>query len=309
MSSYASRVDTPAHALDDSGGAPTASRAALGRGASLGELNSAVWRRGGYVADYVGQHLRDGESVLLARHRDALAGRVLELGCGGGRITRHLIGTAAELHGVDIASDMVEHCRRTLPSATFGEGDIRDLSPFASAGADAIVAGNNLIDILDDDERGRFLDEVHRILAPHGLLVFSSHNLACVPLVKSPLQELSYHPLVAARQLAGLPRRLRGRRRLALLQSFSSEYAIVNDNAHDYALLHYYISRDGQERQLAAHGFRLLECVDLAGTAVAPGEIAYGCHELHYAARRVDPPQDGDAADAAAAPGDRSFAP
>jgi hypothetical protein len=91
-----------------------------------------------------------------------------------------------------------------------------------------------------------------------------------------------------------LPRSIANHRRLAPLQRFEEGYAIVNDVAHDHSLLHYYIGRDGQERQLAAHGFRMLECLDLEGRTVEAGETAFGCHELHYAALRVD--RDDEAA-------------
>lgn len=263
-----------------------------------GALNTAVWGRGGFVWQYRRRRLRPPESALLAHYRGRLAGHVLELGCGTGRITGHLLGLASSLHGTDIAADMVAHCRRAFPSATFSQGDIRDLSEFETASADAVVAGFNLIDVLGDDERAAFLDDVHDILRPDGLLMFSSHNLACLPLIRGPMQNVSRNPLRTANRLLRLPRSLRNRRRLLPLQRFEAEYAIVNDVAHDYSLLHYYIGRDGQERQLHAHGFELLECLDLAGAVVEPGQTAYGCHELHYAARRLEP---ADAADAAAA--------
>jgi SAM-dependent methyltransferase len=258
-------------------------------------LNTAVWGRGGFAWQYRSRRLRRAEVVLFDRYRDDLRGRVLELGCGTGRITGHLVGLASSVRGIDIAADMVEHCRRAFPTARFTRDDIRDMSGLGSASADAIVAGFNVIDVLDEAERATFLDEVHRVLAPGGLFIFSSHNLACAPLVKGPLRSLSRNPARTANRLLRLPRSLRNRRRLAPLQRFEGDHAIVNDMAHDYSLLHYYIGRDGEERQLAAHAFRLLECRDLAGNLVAPGATAVGCHELHYAARRLDAGETGGA--------------
>jgi hypothetical protein len=40
----------------------------------------------------------------------------------------------------------------------------------------------------------------------------------------------------------------------------------------DYALLHYYIGCDDQERQLADVGFELLECLDLEARPVEAGQ-------------------------------------
>jgi SAM-dependent methyltransferase len=264
------------------------------------ELNTTAWGRGGYLWIYRRHWLRRAEAVLIERYREALAGDVLELGCGGGRITGHLVPLARSLRGIDIAPDMVAHCRRAFPQSTFTQGDIRDLSGVKTASADVVVAGFNVIDVLNHEDRAAFLDEIHRIVRPEGLFIFSSHNLACVPLIKGPLQTLSRNPIRAANRVARLPRSLRNRRRLEPLQRFESDYAIVNDVANDYALLHYYIARDGEERELAAHSFEMIECLDLSGAVVGAGEDAYGCHELHYVARRLE--RGGREAEAAGAP-------
>lgn len=253
------------------------------------ELNTRIWGGGGFVRSYRGRWLRPVESVLLERYRDRIAGhRVLELGCGGGRLTGHMIEAGGTVSGTDIAADMVAHCQRAYPGGTFWQADIRDLTGFETAAYDLIVAGFSLIDVLTDDERGVFLDGVHRMLAPGGTFIVSSHNIAVVPEIKGPLQSLSRNPIRLANRLLRLPRSLSNRRRLAPLQRFEGDFAIVNDVAHDYALLHYYIGRDAQERQLAAHEFRLIECLDLTGKVVPPGGTAPGCHELHYVAERLD---------------------
>ena len=252
------------------------------------EASDRVWGSGRLLRRYGGRTLRPAERVLFEASTAALSGQVLELGCGGGRLTAHLIDVATAVHGVDIAASMVEHCRRAYPRATFSRGDLRDLSAFESAGWDAIVAGFAVIDILGDEERAVFLDEVHRILRPGGVFIFSSHNLACAPLLRGPLRSISAAtPVSFVSQVLRIPRTLRNRRRLLPWQVVADDHAILNDAAHDFSLLHYYITRDGQERQLARHGFALSECLRLDGQPVAPGESAAGWHELHYAATRA----------------------
>jgi hypothetical protein len=71
-------------------------------------------------------------------------------------------------------------------------------------------------------------------------------------------------------------------------QRTERDYAIVNDEAHDFSVLHYYVSRDAQERQMMQVGYELLECLDLEGRCVERGETAAKCPELHYVARRAD---------------------
>jgi SAM-dependent methyltransferase len=251
--------------------------------------NTKTWGGGGFLRWYTRSRLRPAEAVLFETHREALAGRVLELGCGGGRLTGHLVARAKAVHGIDIAEDMVAYCQRRYPSATFARGDLRYLSDFGSGVFDSVVAGFNVVDVLGDNERAELLDELHRILSPDGLLLFSSHNLACAPLLAGPTHNLTRNPLRFANRVLRLPRSVPNHRRFVALQHFGPDYAILNDEAHDYSLLHYYIGRDGQERQLARHGFELLQCLALDGTTVAPGESAFGCHELHYAAQRTEP--------------------
>ena len=87
--------------------------------------------------------------------------------------------------------------------------------------------------------------------------------------------------------LSRLPLRTRNHRRIAPLERREPDYALVNDQAHDYQLLHYYIGRDAQGRQLADAGFELLDCLDGDGHTVQAGDAASGQSELHYAARAL----------------------
>jgi SAM-dependent methyltransferase len=248
-------------------------------------INNAVWGRGGYLPEYARTDLSAAEAALLERHAAALTGRVLELGCGGGRISGHLIARASAFEGVDIAQDMLAYCRATYPQGSFNYRDISDLTGIPDGAFDVIVAGGNVIDVLDDGPRGELFDQSRRILAPGGLLLFSSHNLASAAGIKGPFGDLRHYGLHAARELRHLPRRLINRSRLAGRQRTGDGYAILNDRGNDFGHLHYYIDRDGQERQLSAHGFDLLEAIDDEGAVLAPGERPPAPIELHYAAR------------------------
>lgn len=249
-------------------------------------LNAAFWERGDYLEFYANRSLRPVEEVLLERFRDALAGSALELGCGAGRLTSHLSEVAREVHGIDLSPAMVAYCRRAYPGATFAVGDLRDLSAFEGGSYDAVVAPFNVLDVLDDPERAGVLDEIRRTLVEGGLLIMSSHNRDYVPRMAPAIRLLIGSPRRPLQSVRRLPRRLRNRRRLAPLQRAENGYAIVNDEAHDFSVLHYYITRDVQERQFAEHGFELLECLDLDGQLVKPGGAARHCPELHYVASR-----------------------
>jgi SAM-dependent methyltransferase len=252
----------------------------------IADVNARVWKRGDFVGEYTGDRLRKVEEVILDRYRDELGGRVLELGSGAGRVTRHLAKIADEVHALDVSPAMVEYARQAVPEAIFYVSDMRDL-PFGPAAFDAVVAPYNVLDVLDDAGRRRELDSLHRIIGARGLLVVSTHNRGFVPRLRGPGVRFA-NPAKLAADLVRLPRRLRNRRELLPLERDEPGYAIINDSGHNYSLLHYYIARDDQERQLAEHGFELIECLDMEGNAVGPGEDAPEVSELHYVARRVE---------------------
>ena len=255
----------------------------------MDRINPAYWTRGEDVAFYDNRVLRPVEVTLLVEHRDTLRGRVLELGSGAGRLTGYLAEVASEVHATDVSQAMLDRCLRNVPAAIGHLTDLRDLRGFDDAGFEAIVAPYNVIDVLDDADRNRLLDEVARLLVPGGLLVFSTHNRAAADDLRPPwrLRARGLRPRV--RELAALPRAASNHRRLRGFESDAADHAIRNDSGHHYALLHYYIDRDAQERQLAAHGFTLLECRDLDGRTISPGDPAAHCHELHYVARAPGP--------------------
>jgi SAM-dependent methyltransferase len=249
-------------------------------------VNDALWSRSDLVEFYARRNLRPVEVMLLIRYREALSGRVLELGCGAGRLTGYLAEIASAAHGVDISPAMIEYCRRTYPRASFSEGDMRDLSAFETGSFDVIVASFNVLDVLNDEERRDVVDRIHRVLVPGGLLMMSTHNRDFAPRLAEPLQLRGRSLLRIAITLTRMPRRQRNRRRLMPLERNEPGYAILNDISHDFAALHYYIRHDAQQRQLAEHGFELEECLDLDGRPVAGDHHAPDCSELHYVARR-----------------------
>ncbi|MEA2405218.1 MAG: hypothetical protein QOE08_1865 [Thermoleophilaceae bacterium] len=250
------------------------------------EANDQLWESDGLVGEYANRTLRPVETVLLVRFRDDLGGRVLELGCGAGRLTGYLADLSSEVEGLDVSDEMLAYARSRYPKASFRRGDIRDLSAEPDASRDAVVAGYNLPDILTDEDRGVLMDEVHRMLVPGGLFVFSTHNLGAADARERPTDVRRDHPLRLAADLVRMPRRVRNSRRLRSSERHEPGYAILNDVSHDFRALHYYISRDDQERQLGEHGFELIECLDLDGATVGPSETAAHSSELHYAARR-----------------------
>lgn len=264
---------------------PTATRPVASDG-DPGAYNRGVWARGGFVGDYASRQLRPVEVLLMVRYRESLAGSVLELGSGAGRIAGYLCELAADCHGIDVSPQMVQESRRRYPSGHFELGDFRDLSRFADGSLDAVWAGCNILDILGDSDRRAALREIRRVLADDGLLIMSSHNRAYLPRVTGPLHIRTVDPLRFGFDLLRAPGRFRRHRRLRRLEVRHPDYALVSDGAHNFTLVHYFTTPEAQFRQLEQEGFSPSECLDLDGRVLGPGDTAPSASELHYVARR-----------------------
>jgi SAM-dependent methyltransferase len=263
------------------------------------DLNAAVWKTGRLLAEYDNRQLVPAEVVILARYREAFTGRVLDVGCGAGRILGYLVQLGADAHGVDISSAMVEHCRHRFPGVDVQVGDLAHLSATAKGPFDAVLLSDNVLDAFDDAGRRTSLADVRSLLAPAGLAVFSSHNLAHWERTPDsggpPSQPLWSRLTSIAHKLASrsalwmfnaivrLPRRRANHRRLAPMQYRAADHAVVNDAAHDYGLLHYYVRRADQQLQLEQLGFQLVECLEFEGATVPSGQDGVG-PSLYYVA-------------------------
>ena len=125
-----------------------------------GEVDPDLWQE--HVSRY-----------LLARSWVGGAG-VLDAGCGAGYGTALLAETAAEVIGLDHASEAVEYARAHYqkPRVVFQQGECSPL-PFADGQFDWVVAFEVIEHLPDADA---FLREVRRVLRPQGRLAVSTPN-------------------------------------------------------------------------------------------------------------------------------------
>jgi SAM-dependent methyltransferase len=78
------------------------------------------------VAHYVANDMEN-----VCQGKDPAAMRVLDFGCGAGRVTRALAGLFGEVHGVDISGEMVRLAREALaglPNVRIHQSSGRDLN-------------------------------------------------------------------------------------------------------------------------------------------------------------------------------------
>ena len=129
------------------------------------------------ASDWIRFARTEGHDVYW-RYRDAFfdllprtPARVLEIGCGEGRVARDLADREYAVTGLDIAPSLVAAAADADPRSEFVVGDATEL-PFADGTFDLVVAYNSLIDV--DDMRAAVV-EAGRVLRDGG------HFCACVP--------------------------------------------------------------------------------------------------------------------------------
>jgi ubiquinone/menaquinone biosynthesis C-methylase UbiE len=145
------------------------------------ESNLNVWNKP-EVANYYSSlnYLTPCERLLFDTYLKA-GMSVLDLGVGGGRTTPHLSAIAGRYVGADYAAAMIAACQEKFPHLEFHMADAADLSSFAGGSFDAVVMAYNGIDnLMPDEARHRAWSEIHRVLKPEGVLIFSSHNVRAI---------------------------------------------------------------------------------------------------------------------------------
>ena len=209
------------------------------------EANREVYFAPGVVRYYLSESLTPQEETCLQQCCAHIAGKVvLDIGVGAGRTTRYLQPLTGRYEAVDYSPVMVRFMQQAMPSVSVRQADWRDLSAFADENFDFIFATSNVIDALGNDDRLKALAEARRLLRSGGVLAFSAHNLRYRAARSKPHMRWSNNPL---RLPASISQYLRGRKnyaRLKTLHTETAEYAVMTDQGHDYACLHYYAARE-----------------------------------------------------------------
>jgi len=141
-------------------------------------LNDAAKQKSGWkLEEFFATGVQEIEGVLNDAARLGLElrrGRALDFGCGVGRLTQALARHFDEVHGVDIASSMIERARehnRHGARCQFHSNAKPDLSLFPDEFFDFIYSNITLQHIAPEYTRG-YLREFRRVLAPGGYCIF-----------------------------------------------------------------------------------------------------------------------------------------
>lgn len=132
---------------------------------------------GATTARRLDDYLRD----RVGRPVDAFE-RVLDWGCGCGRLSRYLLRLGCNrLHGVDIDGYNVDWCKENLPGAEFARIELMPPLPFPDEHFDLVI-GISVLTHLREEVQFAWLHELRRVLKPGGLalLTIMSPNIVAL---------------------------------------------------------------------------------------------------------------------------------
>jgi SAM-dependent methyltransferase len=207
---------------------------------------------------------------------------VLDLGVGSGRTTQALLPMAGAYCGCDLAPQMLALARRRFPEASFVLRDIRQLIGIEGAPFDFVLSSCNLFGALAHEERMQVLRDVHDLLTPGGMLIFSAHNRRWAGAGRGPKISLPSQPYAALRRIVGHAIDMRNYWRMRSFEQRHDDYAMLRDISHRWLGVFYYIDRESQERQLRSIGYDVREVVDRNGQPLAPGADTSRDASLHF---------------------------
>ena len=121
----------------------------------------------------------------ICQGRDPASMRVLEIGCGAGRVTRALARRFGEVHAVDISGEMVRLARATLadyPNAHVYQNSGADLSVVPDVPFDFVFSTIVFQHIDSHAIIESYVREVCRLLRPGRLFKFDVNGATAAPL-------------------------------------------------------------------------------------------------------------------------------
>ncbi len=106
----------------------------------------------------------------------ARGSRILDAGCGPGRLAGWLAAAGHDVVGVDIDPLLIEAAERDYPGPAYAVGSVTELDADALGGPfDAVVCAGNVMVFLAPDTEVEALAAMRSVLAPDGFVIVGFH--------------------------------------------------------------------------------------------------------------------------------------
>jgi len=133
------------------------------------------------------------------KHTDLTNKKILDWGCGPGRIIRHLpetVGNGCEYYGTDYNTKTIDWCSKNLPGIHFNLNSLNAELPYADDFFD-VIYGISIFTHLSEKLHLDWFNELYRILKPDGILFLTTHgNNFIVKLTSGELEKFTAGELV-----------------------------------------------------------------------------------------------------------------
>jgi len=131
---------------------------------------SGFLRIGRGCASLIRQRVQDMGIEIAPTHR------VLDFGCGCGRTISWLLRDSdAEFHGADVDGDAIDWCKKHLPRGRFVTNAPAPPLHYPTGYFDVVYCFS-VFTHLNESMQDLWIDELHRILKPGGVLVLTVHG-------------------------------------------------------------------------------------------------------------------------------------
>jgi len=137
--------------------------------------------------DYNSYHIKSIDtakwlSSLFSKYKSLENLKVLDWGCGPGRVIRHLpnfMGESCQFYGTDYNKKYIKWCRKNITNVTFSFNQLYPPLPFENKTFD-IIYGISIFTHLSLKMHFEWFNELMRILKPNGIILITLQSNAFI---------------------------------------------------------------------------------------------------------------------------------
>jgi SAM-dependent methyltransferase len=118
-----------------------------------------------------GQSIHGEADLIESLLRETGGRRVLDAGCGTGRVAIELAARGFSVVGIDLDEDMLATARAKAPELHWIHADLAEATDHLSGDFDVVALPGNVMIFVAVGSEGRVLEQLSSLLVPEGLLV------------------------------------------------------------------------------------------------------------------------------------------